>query len=645
MKNLNQELQANYQIISLLEKSKTNSETILDRLPDMFFILESNGNILKANHQSAKWFNLSEEALLGLNISRLFLEETWRLFNIHLKQASFLTPNDKPIEFELPVDGKSGVDKIAYWTIAPLSGFTSSDSKLYCLIGRDITLLRAYQKQLAEIFASIPLGIMTVDRAGKVDDAYSTYTHWLLGTDQIKGRNINELLYQPCEEFMDSISREGWNNLKNFSNLSPKEFDMLSETFPTQFYYPLSGKDKDSGTGRYLGMKVQSIVHGQKVNGILIILEDRTLLVEAEQADEKKRLLQDLALERAIQIKQCDPDLLEVVLSDLSSHFSQLGDAMFMKNKPEFEALLHTIKGNSRLGGFSILMKKSHALETKIKTLDQKEFEWNKIFIDVDDLRSEWREISSLAKILVQKSDDTEKLNQQSELSINKETKKSIYQLVSEFITLGSKASKELKNQLLATAAEVSYKPIQSMEGPIRSWAQSTAQSTGKKVKVVFDWDHELKIDETYLSDYRACIMHLLTNAIDHGIESPEKRLEKRKSIHGTIKIAAYQAGSRFVATIDDDGAGLNFQKIKLKALENKIVTKDSLDKMSDNEIAQLIFSPGFSTADTISEYSGRGVGLAAVADVARKWKGDILVSTSKLGGTHFQFYFSIESR
>lgn len=638
MKNLNQDIQASYQIISLLEKSKTNSEVILDQLPDLFFVVDEVGNILKANIQVAHLLKLNEENLLGINISRLFLDQTWNVFNTHLKQAKLLSALNKPVEFELPVDGREGHERICYWTIAPLVGEIIDNHNLYCLIGRDITLLRAYQKQLAEIFASIPLGILTVNIEGRTESAFSTYTQWLLDNDKIANISIKDLLYNPSQEFMDSIAREGWQNLLNFANLTPKEFDMLAETFPQQFYYPLKKKKNEESDGRYLGIKVQSIVQNKKIAGLLIILEDRTLLVQTEKADEKKNLLENLSLDRALQIKKCDPDLLDITLEDLGTLFVTLGDNLFLKDLDQFLGTLHTIKGNSRLGGFTFLLKLTHELESKIKTMPQNDFSWKDIYSDVDELRHEWREISSLAKVLSTK--EIPETNATDATHNSQQSSPSIYQMVNELIKSKTQPTEQLINNLLKKAQELSYKEVHSLENPIRVIAQKTAQSIGKKVKVVFEWEPDLKIDESFLFDYRSCLMHLITNAIDHGIETPEKRIELLKPLSGTVKINIYFAGERLVAVIDDDGQGLNYQKILVKAIEKKLITPEQAKKLNEDELSQLIFSSGFSTTDVTTEHSGRGVGLSAVADIVKQRGGEITVSKSKFGGTHFQFYF-----
>jgi PAS domain S-box-containing protein len=639
MSSLNQDLQASYQIISLLERSKANSEAIIDRLPDLFAIIEENGNVLKGNLQAAQLLGVDEELLLGLNISRLFSQETWNLFQVYLQQAQGLVVGGKPIEFELPVDFKLASERVCLWSLTLLEGVSHNQNRLYCLIGRDVTLLRSYQKQLADIFASIPLGIFTVDSEGLIEETYSAYTKFLLGRDQISGLTLKKLIFDPCLEYFDAASREGFENMMNFQDMDLREFDALEETFPKQIYFPVAVK---KGIGRYLGLKVQSISHGQKVGGLLVILEDRTAIVEAEKADEKNKLLQDMSLDRALQIKKCDPDLLAVVMNDLKMLFSQLGDGVLSKDEALLKNSLHSIKGNARLAGFMGLMKVSHALEGKLK--EKSEMDWEIAFLDADLLRSEWKELNSLYRIMSESDRESRTVTfEEGAIPPPKDSILSMMKrLKTAFATNFDSVTTDLWNQMQVRAQEISCKPLTEIENSLRHNVHQTADTLGKKVKLHFDLDSDLRIDEIYFPQVRSALMHLLNNSLDHGVETPEQRLEKKKSLQGVVKISAYPANDCLVISIEDDGRGLQKDRILKKAIENKLVTAKEVASWPDEKIFQLIFQPGFSTADKVSEVSGRGVGLDAVRQVAQSMGGGVEVRPSSLGGACFVVKFKI---
>lgn len=134
--------------------------------------------------------------------------------------------------------------------------------------------------------------------------------------------------------------------------------------------------------------------------------------------------------------------------------------------------------------------------------------------------------------------------------------------------------------------------------------------SLGKKVELKFSGE-TTELDKTVLEKIGDPLMHLVRNALDHGIESPEARVAAGKSEKGVISISAYHQGGNIIIEISDDGAGLSPEKILAKAREKGLVSDQ--EELTDQQIRDLIFAPGFSTAVTISDVSGRGVGLDVV--------------------------------
>jgi len=136
------------------------------------------------------------------------------------------------------------------------------------------------------------------------------------------------------------------------------------------------------------------------------------------------------------------------------------------------------------------------------------------------------------------------------------------------------------------------------------------SREQGKKVELkMFGADTEL--DKLIIEDISDPMMHIIRNAIDHGIETPDKRLIAGKDEKGVIKLSSYQKGNHVVIQVEDDGSGIDIEKVKRKALEKGLIP--SLDAIPNREALDLIFLPGFSTSDKVSEISGRGVGMDVV--------------------------------
>jgi two-component system chemotaxis sensor kinase CheA len=155
----------------------------------------------------------------------------------------------------------------------------------------------------------------------------------------------------------------------------------------------------------------------------------------------------------------------------------------------------------------------------------------------------------------------------------------------------------------------------------------------GKKVTLLIEGE-ETELDKTVIDDLMDPIMHCVRNSVDHGIESPEKRKESGKDETGTVLLKAANEGNMIIIDVVDDGGGIDVEKVKAKAVQRGLIHPNKV--ISDQEAAQLIFMPGFSTADKITNVSGRGVGLDVVKTMIEKLNGTVNVTTEKGRGSKF---------
>ena len=155
--------------------------------------------------------------------------------------------------------------------------------------------------------------------------------------------------------------------------------------------------------------------------------------------------------------------------------------------------------------------------------------------------------------------------------------------------------------------------------------------------KVVFEhYGDNVEIDKLMSESLIDPLTHILRNALDHGIESPEERIKLNKPKEGKIVIKASQESGQIVITISDDGRGIDGDKVARKALENGVITQEEYNRMSDEEKVMLIFSAGLSTADKVSDISGRGVGMDVVMNNIHSIGGNIKIKTAINKGTTF---------
>ncbi|RIV92878.1 chemotaxis protein CheA [Aurantiacibacter xanthus] len=176
--------------------------------------------------------------------------------------------------------------------------------------------------------------------------------------------------------------------------------------------------------------------------------------------------------------------------------------------------------------------------------------------------------------------------------------------------------------------------PISSVFSRVPRLLRELATSTGKHVKLVVAGE-TTELDKTVIERLSEPLTHLIRNAVDHGIESPEDRRAAGKDAEGTLTLSAEQRAGRIVIRIGDDGAGINREKVLAKAIEKGIVDPE-LHNLSDEEIDNLIFAPGFSTAAQVSSISGRGVGMDVVRQNVKELGGRITIESRPGQGTDF---------
>ncbi|OPJ57110.1 chemotaxis protein CheA [Alkalithermobacter paradoxus] len=177
--------------------------------------------------------------------------------------------------------------------------------------------------------------------------------------------------------------------------------------------------------------------------------------------------------------------------------------------------------------------------------------------------------------------------------------------------------------------------PIERVFNRFPRMVRDLSKELNKEINLIMNGE-DTEVDRTVIDEIGDPLIHLLRNSIDHGIETPEIRKSLGKNEVGTTKLLAYPDGNNVVIEVCDDGSGINIDKVKKKAMEKGIITKDQLATMDDKEAAELIFAPGFSTAEKISDISGRGVGLDVVKTKIEALGGTVEIETEKNKGSKF---------
>jgi two-component system, chemotaxis family, sensor kinase CheA len=187
-----------------------------------------------------------------------------------------------------------------------------------------------------------------------------------------------------------------------------------------------------------------------------------------------------------------------------------------------------------------------------------------------------------------------------------------------------------LTTELQANVMKTRMQPIGNIWNKFPRIVRDLAVACNKQVRLELD-GHETELDKTIVEAIRDPLTHLVRNAVDHGIEPPAERLAKGKPAEGRLMLHASHEGGKVIIEIIDDGGGIDAARVRDKAIQAKVITPEQADRLSERELINLIFLPGFSTAERVTHFSGRGVGMDVVRTNVEKIGGTVDVE-SRLG-------------
>lgn len=192
--------------------------------------------------------------------------------------------------------------------------------------------------------------------------------------------------------------------------------------------------------------------------------------------------------------------------------------------------------------------------------------------------------------------------------------------------------SKDIQNVLL----NMRMVPIETVFNRFPRMVRMLAKDLGKKIDLQITGE-DTEVDKIVIDEIGDPLVHLIRNAIDHGVETVEQRRDAGKNETGTIKLEAFHSGNHVVIQITDDGNGIHKGKVLEKAIKNGVVTESEANKLTDREVFDLIFQPGFSTAEVVSDLSGRGVGLDVVKHTIHSLGGHLIIDSEEGKGSTFR--------
>ncbi|MCL2190474.1 MAG: ATP-binding protein [Treponema sp.] len=455
----------------------------------------------------------------------------------------------------------------------------------------DMTHL-AERDEVAAMRDSLKIGIFFMGRDYLIQDNYSRFLEEVLSDHDLKGKCFIDLL-------KTSLAAKELEAIKDYLGMV---FDRAFDQTTLQEINPLNELRyvDSSGVRKIFQCEFSTVDVGKGETFILATIYDITVNTELQERLQREERKRQEEMSNLFELLQANPVTFKTFQEDVKDEFSRVDDSLGNSNMSNHEILvevyqsIHAIKSNAVTIGLRTFGSKVHEVESMIKKLRNIEGE-----IPFDEMLSLTIEI--------------EKLVQENE---------------------GFSVMLEKINAFKSgSGIRVKSREATFLESLINT-ATKVATDTEKKVRfVASDVDPEA-LEKGPRRVMKEVLMQLVRNSVVHGVEGPEERVSRGKNETGTIRLSIRQTGDNIHIRLGDDGNGIDFDKVREKAVGLNMIKED--DVADKNRLLNAIFSPGFSTADDEGMHAGRGIGLNLVRDWVRNANGTIKLQTESGKGTVF---------
>ncbi len=505
-------------------------------------------------------------------------------------------------------------------------------------------LVRQKTADIHAMLANIPQGILTLVRGAHIHHEYSDYLETLLETDQIAGRELTEVVFANTTLGSDLMSQldatvaacigEDLMNFEFNEHLLPREID---KTMP-------------DGRVKILELSWSPITDEHNIcQRLMLCVRDVTeMRALAKAAEAQKRELAQIGEILAVPADKFSQFIINALnfVEENQQLLEKCGQEPAAPLRAEIIGLLfrnmHTIKGNARTYGLMGLTNVVHECEQTYDDLRQApDMAWpnERLNHELDLVCEAVNSYAQISENKLGRKSAGRKGPIDANMSINREEINRALSFLKANHGQDPQAMAQAIDNACATLAMIGTEPVNEVVNSVIESLPSLAKELGKEAPVCVVYDQDIRVHNHLCDTLRNVFMHLYRNALDHGIESTALRTERNKSVAGRIELAASLDEQHLELILSDDGAGLNLDAIAQKALEKGLIK--TANELPAQQLAQLIFASGFSTAAAVTSVSGRGVGMDAVKGFLEAEGGriELLLAdrTEPHGGTAFK--------
>ncbi len=487
--------------------------------------------------------------------------------------------------------------------------------------------LREKTNDILNMLQNMPQGILTIVGGDKIHPEYSAYLEQIFETKSIANGNVMNLVFTNTNLGADTLSQV---EATMFSCIGEDRmnFEFNSHALVTEL-------DKTMADGRVKSLELSwSPICDQNdtIDKLMLCVRDVTELkkLTAEAGKQKREL-----------------DIIGQILAVNQEKFSEFvdGSTKFIaeneeiikqakeqhKDKPEAELItqlfrnMHTIKGNARTYGLLHLTNLVHEAEQtydELRKAPEATMDHDKLLDQLSQTFSAIQEYAKINEVKLGRKGPGRRGSVEKYLMIPVDQVNQIITILDKEEPASVTEAKQVIHKVRSNIHLFGTEKIQDMLAGVTGSLSSLAEELGKEAPKIVINDNNVAVRSQISDLLRNVFMHLYRNSLDHGIETADKRVAQAKPAAGTIGLTVSLDHDRLWFKLQDDGRGLALDFIKKKAIENGIISAS--DNPNDQEIAQLIFASGFSTAEKVTEVSGRGVGMDAVKSFVEREGGTI---------------------
>lgn len=460
---------------------------------------------------------------------------------------------------------------------------TAANSSLEAMVAERTASLQTILDNTGE-------GVLSVDLDGKLlPERSAVVTRWC-------GKASSEA---KLWEYLGGEDRQFADNLEiAFLQIADQifPFEVAAAQAPAQFHRG----------GHSFALGFREIQESGQTGKVLVIIRDITQQLEAERVERESRELHKLIGNLLKDRTGFQQNLAEC--GNLIAVLEHNSDVV------EVKRILHTIKGTTAILGFQRVSDWTHELESQI--VDEERVPTAQ---ELQSLQEIWKQsLINIGDYLTLDRSDTIELQPQH---------------FEQLRTIAAKS--DIADEVNELIEYWSHEPIAMHLHRLGRYSKQIAQRLNKELRVTVE-DNSIRLPRNCLGAFWASLTHVVRNSIDHGIESPEQRAGSGKSTHGTIRLSAAQVGDRIDVVISDDGRGIDWEKVRSKARQV------GLAHQSQADLIEAVFSDGLSTAESVTDLSGRGVGLSAARAACHQRNGSVALHSQPMQGTAFTFSFCL---